>query len=105
MSNGNSKLRSHDGMKVEQIDKTVIKSLGLSGGIFGAVPCAVDVSNGKIVRIRPLHFDWKYDKQKFNPWKIEKNGQVFEPLMKSTPSPFSLAYKKRVYSPNRIKYP
>ncbi len=24
---------------------------------------------------------------------------------KSLPSPFSLAYKKRVYSPNRIKYP
>ena len=25
--------------------------------------------------------------------------------MKSLPSPFSLAYKKRTYSPNRIKYP
>ena len=25
--------------------------------------------------------------------------------MKSLPSPFSLAYKKRAYSPNRIKYP
>jgi len=27
----------------------------------------VDVKNGKIVRIRPLHFDWKYDKKGFNP--------------------------------------
>ena len=105
MSDRKRKLRSQDGPKAEQIDKTVIKSLGLSGGIFGAVPCAVDVSHGKIVRIRPLHFDWKYDKKKFNPWKIEKNGQVFEPLMKSLPLPYSLAYKKRVYSPNRIKYP
>ena len=105
MSDRKRKLRSQDGAKAEQIDKTVIKSLGLSGGIFGAVPCAVDVSRDRIVRIRPLHFDWKYDKKKFNPWKIEKNGQVFEPLMKSTPAPFSLAYKKRVYSPNRIKYP
>ena len=26
-------------------------------------------------------------------------------MMKSLPSPFSLAYKKRAYSPNRIKYP
>lgn len=85
--------------------ETVIKSLGLSGGIFGAVPCAIDVDHGKIVRIRPLHFDWKYDPRQFNPWKIEKNGVVFEPLMKVAPSPFSLAYKKRVYSPNRIKYP
>ena len=25
--------------------------------------------------------------------------------MKSLPGPFSLAYKKRTYSPNRIKYP
>jgi trimethylamine-N-oxide reductase (cytochrome c) len=40
-----------------------------------------------------------------NLWKIEKNGKTFKPVMKSLPSPFSLAYKKRVYSPNRIKYP
>ncbi len=86
-------------------DKTVIKSLGLSGGIFGAVPSSIDVKNGKIVRIRPLHFDSKYDPKTFNPWKIEKNGHTLEPLMKAVPSPFSLAYKKRVYSPNRIKYP
>ena len=38
-------------------DKTVLKSLGLSGGIYGAVPCAVDVKDGKVVRIRPLHLD------------------------------------------------
>ena len=25
--------------------KTVLKSLGLSGGIYGAVPCAVDVKD------------------------------------------------------------
>jgi molybdopterin guanine dinucleotide-containing S/N-oxide reductase-like protein len=105
MAEGRRKPRSHNSGKPEQTEKTVIKALGLSGGIFGAVPCAVDVSNGKIVRIRPLHFDWKYDSRNFNSWKIEKNGQVFEPLMKSTPSPYSLAYKKRVYSPNRIKYP
>ncbi|MBN2419383.1 MAG: hypothetical protein JXL81_08370, partial [Deltaproteobacteria bacterium] len=42
-------------------DKTVYKALGLSGGIYGAVPCAVDVKNGKILRIRPLHYDSKYD--------------------------------------------
>ena len=43
--------------------------------------------------------------KKFNPWKIERNGKTFEPSRKSLPGPFSLAYKKRVYSPNRIKYP
>jgi anaerobic selenocysteine-containing dehydrogenase len=87
------------------IDKTVLKALGLSGGIFGASPCAVDVKNGKVVRIRPMHWDEKYDGESFNPWKITRNGKTFEPLMKSVPAPWSLAYKKRTYSPNRIKYP
>jgi trimethylamine-N-oxide reductase (cytochrome c) len=87
------------------VDKTVIKALGLSGGIFGASPCAVDVKDGKVVRIRPLHYDSKYEYDSFNPWKMERNGKTFEPLHKSTPAPWSLAYKKRTYSPNRIKYP
>jgi molybdopterin guanine dinucleotide-containing S/N-oxide reductase-like protein len=86
-------------------EKTVLKSLGLSGGIYGAVPCAVDVKDGKVIRIRPLHWDSKYDPAQFNPWKITKNGKTLEPLLKSVPSPWSLAYKKRTYSPNRIKYP
>ncbi len=94
-----------DDSRPQTPDKTVIKSLGLSGGIYGAVPCAVDVKDGKVVRIRPLHFDSRYDPATFNAWKIEKNGRTFEPLMKSAPSPWSLAYKKRTYSPNRIKYP
>jgi len=86
-------------------DKTVIKALGLSGGIFGASPSAVDVKDGRVVRIRPLHWDAKYDFESLNPWKIEKNGKTFEPLRKSTPAPWSLAYKKRTYSPNRVMYP
>jgi anaerobic selenocysteine-containing dehydrogenase len=65
----------------------------------------VDVKNGKIVRVRPLHFDWKYDKGKFNPWKMEAHGKTLEPGMKALPGTYSLAYKKRVYSPNRVLYP
>ena len=59
---------------------------------------------GRPDQAAPLRFD-KYDPETFNPWKIEKNGKTLEPLMKSAPSPWSLAYKKRTYSPNRIKYP
>jgi trimethylamine-N-oxide reductase (cytochrome c) len=84
---------------------THFKSLSLAGLDRGGAPCAVDVNRGKIVRIRPLHYDWKFEKKQFNLWKIEKNGKTFELEMKSLPSPFSLAYKKRAYSPNRIKYP
>src|SRR5512139_2336836 len=91
--------------KATGADKTVQKALGLSGGIFGACPCAVDVKDGRIIRIRPLHWDSAYDPETFNPWKIEKNGKTLEPIYKAVPAPWSLAYKKRAYSPNRVKYP
>jgi trimethylamine-N-oxide reductase (cytochrome c) len=94
------------GKKVDvKPDKTVIKALALGGLLGGGGECVVDVKDGKAVRIRPFHYDWKYDKKKFNAWKITRNGATLEPLMKALPATFSLAYKKRTYSPNRIKYP
>ncbi|MFC1942016.1 molybdopterin-dependent oxidoreductase [Chloroflexota bacterium] len=84
-------------------EATFIKGLALGG--HGSGVAAIDVSGGKIVRIRPLHLDWRYDKKKLNPWKIEVRGKVFEPSMKVAQPAFNLAYKKRIYSPNRIKYP
>jgi len=84
-------------------EETFIKGLALGG--HGAMPAAIDSEGGKIVRIRPLHLDWKYSKSDFNSWRIEARGKVFEPLMKIALPPFCMAYKKRVYSPNRIKYP
>jgi molybdopterin guanine dinucleotide-containing S/N-oxide reductase-like protein len=86
-------------------EKTVIKSLALGGTQGGGAPCAVDVEGGKVIRVRPLHYDWRYDKKDLTLWKIQRNGKTYQPMLKSLPSPFSLAYKKRVYSPNRIKYP
>jgi len=72
-----------------------------------------DVKNGKIVRIRPFHWDWKYSEAELAPakWKFEakhrKTGEVktFETLNRSRPSYLNVGYKKRVYSPNRILYP
>jgi trimethylamine-N-oxide reductase (cytochrome c) len=80
---------------------------GLSLCDFGGDgnPAVVDVKDGEIVRIKPLHYDWKYDPKEFNPWKMEARGQTFVPGMKTLLPPFQLAYKKRVYSPNRILYP
>jgi trimethylamine-N-oxide reductase (cytochrome c) len=86
-------------------DKTVLRSLGLGGLYGGGAEGMVDVKNGKILRVRPFHFDWKYDRDKIRTWKFEVQGKTLEPSWKSMPSPYSLAYKKRVYSPNRIKYP
>jgi molybdopterin guanine dinucleotide-containing S/N-oxide reductase-like protein len=94
------------GKKVDvRPDKTVIKALALGGLLGGGGECAVDVKAGKVVRIRPFHYDWKYKPEQFRPWKITRNGQDYRPLFKSVPGPFSLAYKKRTFSPNRIKYP
>ncbi len=90
---------------IRSSEKTVIKALALGGLDRGGSPCAVDVKDGKIIRVRPLHYDWKYDKEFFNLWKWEKNGKTMQLGTKSSPAPFSLAYKKRALSPNRIKYP
>ncbi|MFC1901908.1 molybdopterin-dependent oxidoreductase [Chloroflexota bacterium] len=109
LSDEKDKLKAHSEAEyAEEVvpkepEETYIKGLALGG--HGALPAAIDAKNGKIVRIRPLHLDWKYDKKEFNPWKIEARGKVFEPSMKIMQSPYNLAYKKRVYSPNRIKYP
>jgi anaerobic selenocysteine-containing dehydrogenase len=92
-------------VKEAEVEKTFVKGLGFCGTTRDANTVTVDVKGGKIVRIRPLHYDWKYKPEQFNPWKIEARGKVFEPGMKTFIPPYSLAYKKRIYSPNRILYP
>jgi hypothetical protein len=85
--------------------KTIVKGLSFGGVTEDSNAAMVDVKDGKIVRIRPLHFDWKYTPEHMNPWKMEARGQVFEPTMRTLLPPYSLAYKNRVYSPNRTMYP
>jgi trimethylamine-N-oxide reductase (cytochrome c) len=89
---------------LKTLEKTFIKGGSLSGGQSG-YPCSVDVKDGKIVRIRPLHYDWKYDPSTFNPWQMKARGKTFEPGLKTLVTNFGLAYKQRVYSPNRVLYP
>ncbi len=84
-------------------DKTVSRGL-----CFIGIPCDsnsvhVDSQNGKILRIRPLWYNAKYKDLK--PWKLEARGKSFQPEMKSLIPPFTLGYKNRVYSPNRVLYP
>jgi len=85
--------------------KSFVKGLSLADFGIDGNPSVIDVGGGKIVRIRPLHYEWKYDKKGFNTWKIEARGKVLGPSMKTLLPPFALAYKKRIYSPNRILYP
>jgi trimethylamine-N-oxide reductase (cytochrome c) len=86
-------------------EETVIRCIGLCGG--GVEPMSVDVKNGKIIRMRPLHYDDKYTEEELAPvrWKIEARGKTYESPRKGLPSHLALPYKKMVYSPNRVKYP
>ncbi len=86
-------------------EKSYVKGLSLMGFGRDGNSSVVDVSDGKIVRIRPLHYDWQYNWDELNPWRMEVRGKVLEPCRKSLIPPFALGYKKRVYSPNRILYP
>jgi anaerobic selenocysteine-containing dehydrogenase len=98
------KINKESRMEIRK-EESFVKGLGLNDFGGNGNISIVDVKNGKIVRIRPLHYDWHYDKRKFNAWKMEVRGQVLEPGMKTLISSFELAYKKRIYSPNRILYP
>ena len=82
--------------------KTVVKGLSFLGVGVDANCVQVDVEEGKILRIRPFHFDWKYDRE---PWTIEARGKTFTASGKTLIPPFTLGYKNRVFSPNRVKYP
>ena len=59
MSDGRGKSKAQE----NGTEKTVIRTLTLAGLLGGGCPSAVDVKDGRIVRIRPLHYDWKYDKK------------------------------------------
>jgi len=92
---------------LETKGKTIIKGLGFCASGLGANICFIDIDkkSDRILRIRPFDFTDQYDETALKPWRLEARGHVLEPGLKSLSVPFSLSYKKRVYSPNRIPYP
>ena len=78
--------------------KTTLQSIAC-GGTGGEIT-AVDTMDGKILRIRPFRNDTAYTKEELAPsmWKIDVDGKVFEPSIKTCPNWIALAYKNRVYS-------
>ena len=98
MSDGNEKVKvnqstRHIGEEVQESQETFIKALGLGAFAVASCPSAVDVKNGKIVRIRPLHYDSKYTEEEIAPWEIKRNGKTFKPLLKSQPAPYMLVIR------------
>ncbi len=86
-------------------DKSVVQNFSFSGFAGGTNVGRVDVMDGKVVRIRPLHYDEQYTREDLNGWQFKKGDHVFDPGFKTFLPPFAYGYKKRAYSPNRVPYP
>lgn len=86
-------------------DKTVYKTTGWCGFGSGSNSAAVDVKDGKIARIRPMHLDDNYTEEQLNPWVIEARGKKLTCGTVTSLPPMALSYKNRVYSNNRVPYP
>lgn len=86
-------------------ETTTLQSIACGG--TGGDLTAVDAKDGKIVRIRPIHYLDTYTEEELEPsmWKIKVGDEVFTPGYKSAPNYFALAYKNRVYSKNRVCHP
>ncbi len=64
-------------------------------------PVFVDVKDGEIVRILPIDLDDSDGPS----WKIEARGRTFSPPRRTTLSPWTVAHKSVIYSPERILTP
>jgi trimethylamine-N-oxide reductase (cytochrome c) len=87
------------------VDKTVVRPIACGG--TGGDPVAIDSKDGKLIRFRPLRWDTEYTPEELKDswWEVEVDGKKFSPDIRNAPNYFALAYKTRVYSENRVKYP
>ncbi len=85
--------------------RTIVRDMCFIGVSWGGNACMVDTKDGKVLRIRPARFYDKYTKEEVKPWVMHARGKTFDPGEKTLPPPLSLCYKKRVFSPARIRYP
>lgn len=100
-------LTSIDHAEKEAEIKSYYKLLGLCGVGLGGNLVRVDCKNGRIVRIRPVHYNWAHTQEELEKirWEVEAKGKRFGPKLKELAAPFAIVYKNRVYSPNRVRYP
>ena len=86
-------------------ERSIARDMCFVGTPSGGNTCMVDVKDGKVLRIRPLRYFERYTRDEVKPWVMHARGKSFECGEKTLPPPFSIAYKKRVFSPARIRYP
>ncbi len=51
-------------------EKTFFKNFGHCDAGAGGNIAAIDVKDGKIIRVRPMRLDWKYKPEEFNAWQV-----------------------------------
>lgn len=80
---------------------------GMACGGTGGELSAIDSKDGKVVRIRPIRYTDEYtmEELKDSLWSFAARGKVLKCPVKTAPPYQSLAYKNRIYSKNRVKYP
>jgi anaerobic selenocysteine-containing dehydrogenase len=95
-----AKLQAMADQETAYVRGIAFDAVGMGGNL-----AQVYVKNGKIVRITSLDYTSQYTTDQIQPWSITARGTTFNPTLNSMIPPFSLAYKKRAYSPNRVMYP
>ena len=72
-----------------------------AGYVSSGPPLEVHIKDGRIIRCLPFHLP-----EDFRTWEIKTDRGTFKiESKKRVPELLWLAYKKRVYSPSRVKYP
>jgi hypothetical protein len=72
-------------------EKTFVKGLGFISQSADGNVTAVEVKDGKIIRLRPLYYGSKYKPEEYGPWDIKARGKSFKPFKKSLLAPFILS--------------
>ena len=62
-------------------ENAVVRSLALGATSGGGGPALVHVKGGKVVKIRPFHYNWKNTMEKLNPWRFRRNGKALLPTL------------------------
>ncbi|MCL2124522.1 MAG: molybdopterin-dependent oxidoreductase [Oscillospiraceae bacterium] len=87
-------------------DRRVFKGASLMGPRPSGAPTVIEASKeGKITRIRPMHYRDFIDWDSKASWQIEARGKTLVPPDRTLPGCYYISYKKRVYSENRVRYP
>lgn len=66
--------------------------MGFCSGGVGSNTAEIDVEDGKIVRIRPPHYDKHYTPEEMNAWTYNVDGKEFKASLKGELPPHSIAY-------------